>query len=54
MTPEQLFDYLDTIIKPALEEYAKKRNMSVDELLLDVITLENTGLFNYKGRQSTV
>lgn len=54
MTPEQLFDYLDTIIKPALEEYAKKRNVSVDELLLDVITLENTGLFNYKGRQSTV
>lgn len=54
MNSEQLFDYLHNIIKPALEEYAKKRNMEVDEILLKVITLENTGLFNYRGRQSTV
>lgn len=54
MNLEQLFDYLDNIIKPALEEYAKKRNMEVDKLLLEVITLESTGLFNYRGRQSAV
>ena len=54
MNPGELLEYLDKIIKPAVEEYARERNINVEELLLECITLENTGLFNYKGRKSTV
>lgn len=54
MDSEGLLEYLENIIKPALEKYAEERNMSVEQLLLEFINLENTGLFNYKGKQSTV
>ena len=54
MDSEDLMEYLEYIIKPALEVYAKQHNMNIEELLLQSITLEDTGLFNYKGRQSTV
>ncbi len=35
-------------------QYATDNNISVDELLLSIIKLEDTGLFNNKGGQSTV
>ena len=35
-------------------QYAMENNISVDELLLSIIKLEDTGLFNNKGGQSTV
>ena len=54
MNPEDLLEYLENIIKPALEKYAEERNIDIEQLLLESITLENTGLFNYKGKQSTV
>lgn len=54
MNPEQLDEYINRFIKPALEEYAKKRNITIEELLLETTYLEDTGLFNYKNHQSTV
>lgn len=33
MTKEQLEDYLNNYIKPTLEEYAKEKNISIEELL---------------------
>lgn len=54
MSPEDLNEYLEKLIKPALEDLAKRRNISLEELMLEFIYLENTGLFNYKGKQSTV
>ncbi len=54
MNPEDLLEYIENIIKPALEDYASSRNINLDELLLESISLENTGFFNYKGKQSTV
>ena len=50
----ELVEYLEKIIKPALEEYAKKHNISIEDLMLQITTLEDTKLFNYKDRQSTV
>lgn len=54
MNQKQLEEYLDLIIIPALEQYAKENNMTLEELMLNTVTIEKTGLFNYKGRQSTV
>ena len=54
MTPKQLEEYLELIIKPAIEEYAKENNTTVEELMLNIITIEDTKLFNYKGKQNTV
>ena len=54
MNPKQLEEYLDLIIMPALEQYAKENNMTLEELMLNTITIEKTGLFNYKGKQNTV
>lgn len=51
---DELDEYLNKIIKPALEEYAKNNNTSPKELLLQITALEDTKLFNYKGHQSTV
>lgn len=53
MNENDFLEYMQ-LLKPALEEYAKKNNMNLEELLLQNISLENTGLFNYKGGQSTV
>ena len=53
MNKEELLEYIN-LLTPALEEYAKKENMTIEELMLHIITLENTGLFNYKGKQSSV
>lgn len=33
MNKEQLEDYLNNYIKPAIEEYAKEKNISIEELL---------------------
>lgn len=33
MTKEQLEEYLNNIIKPTIEEYAKEKNISIEELL---------------------
>lgn len=54
MNPNELEEYLNNMIKPALEEYAKKHNTTIEELLLEIISLEDTKLFNYKSHQSTV
>ena len=54
MNPNELDKYLELIIKPALEEYAKVNNRTPEELMLNLITIEDTGLFNYKGKQNTV
>lgn len=54
MNPDDLFEYIDKIIKPALEEYSRERNVNLDDLMLRCVELKNTGLFNYKGKQSTV
>lgn len=63
MNDNELFEYLK-LIKPALEEYAKKNNTTIEEILKNLIKdnpqnyklirLEDTGLFNYKGGQSTI
>lgn len=50
MKKEELYEYFE-IIK---EQYARKYNINIDEFMLEGITLESTGLFNYKGGQSTV
>lgn len=42
---EELYNYA--------KEMSNKNNLSVDELLLSIIKLEDTGLFNYVGGQST-
>lgn len=54
MNPKDLEEYLDFIIKPALEQFAKENNTTVEKLMLNIITIEDTGLFNYKGKQNTV
>lgn len=54
MNPKQLEEYLELIIKPTLEQYAKENNTTVEELMLNIITIEDTKLFNYKGKQNTV
>lgn len=33
MNKEQLEDYLNNYIKPALEKYAKEKNITIEELL---------------------
>lgn len=51
-----------TVNKEAISEelynkaykYAIENNISIDELILSIIKLEDTGLFNYAGGQSTV
>lgn len=53
MNPEEFIEYMN-LLKPAVEAFAKKQNMSVEELMLRTITLEDTKLFNYKGKQSSV
>lgn len=35
-------------------KYAIENNISIDELILSTIKLEDTGLFNHTGGQSTV
>ena len=45
MNPKELEEYLELIIKPALEQYAKVNNTTVEELMLNMITIEDTGLF---------
>lgn len=50
MKKEELYECFE-IIK---EQYARKYNINIDEFMLEGITLESTGLFNYKGGQSTV
>lgn len=37
MNKEDLEEYLDKIIKPALEEYAKENNITMEELLQQLI-----------------
>lgn len=54
MNPKQLKEYLELFIKPAIEEFAKENNTTVEELMLNIITIEDTKLFNYKGKQNTV
>lgn len=63
MNNNELEEYLN-LIKPALEEYAKKNNTTIEDILTKLIKdnpknyrlirLEDTNLFNYKGGQSTV
>ena len=52
MSPKELEEYFNTMLKPALIEYAKEKNMSLEELMLHITTIEDTNLFNYKGRQN--
>ena len=54
MNPKQLEEYLELVIKPTLEQYAKVNNTSIEEIMLNTITIEDTKLFNYKGKQNTV
>lgn len=54
MKPKQLEEYLELVIKPALEQYAKVNNTTIEEIMLNTITIEDTKLFNYKGKQNTV
>ena len=37
MTKEDLADYLENIIKPEVEKFAKEKNMTTEELLAEVI-----------------
>lgn len=53
MTPEELWEYLE-MLRPAVEECARKNNMSVEQLVLEWTILSNTGLFNYKEKQNVV
>jgi len=53
MKENEVLEYIE-LLKPVLIEYAKQRNMTLEDLMLTTITLEDTKLFNYKGRQSTV
>ena len=54
MKPKEIEEYLDLVIKPSLEQYAIVNNTTVEELMLNIITIEDTKLFNYKGKQNTV
>ena len=53
VTAEDFLEYMN-LLNPVLEEIAKKENITLEELMLKNITLEDTGLFHYKGKQSTV
>lgn len=53
MNQKEFLEYMD-LLTPALKEYAKSKNTTIEDLMLTFITLEDTGLFNYKGKQSTV
>lgn len=54
MNENDFLEYINNLIKPALEQYAKEHNTTVNEIMLQITTLEGTNLFNYKGKQSTI
>ena len=53
MNQNEFFEYMN-LLTPVLEEYAKLQNTTIEELKLTVITLEDTGLFNYKENTNHV
>ena len=53
MNESDFIEYMN-LLKPHLEEYAKSMNMSLEDLMLSNISIKDTGLFNYKGKQNTV
>ena len=46
MDKEDLLDYLNNIIKPAIEDYAKENNITVEELLNEIIKEKNKSKTN--------
>lgn len=44
------FKELEELFRPVLEEYASSLGMTLNELLLDTASLENTGLFNVNDK----
>lgn len=46
------FNELEELLKPVLEEYANSLEMSIEELMLDSISLEDTKMFNVKDKKS--
>ena len=50
MTPEDLEEYLNKFIKPALEEYAKEHNISVEDLLLQLTSQKESKTSNNKDK----
>lgn len=46
------FMELEELFRPVLEEYASSLGMTIDELLLDVVSLKDTRLFNVNDKNS--
>lgn len=46
------FMELEELFRPVLEEYASSLGMTIDELLLDVVSLKDTKLFNVNDKNS--
>lgn len=46
------FKELEELFRPVLEEYASSLGMTIDELLLDVVSLKDTKLFNVNDKNS--
>ena len=46
MNKEDLLEYLNNIIKPAIEDYAKENNITVEELLNQIIKENNKPKIN--------
>lgn len=46
------FNELEELLKPVLEEYANSLEMSIEELMLDSISLEDTKMFNVEDKKS--
>lgn len=53
MNPQDLEEYLNKIIKPALEEYAKENNISIEDLLLQLTSEKNSKSSNDKKQTSS-
>ena len=51
---KDLEEYLEFMIKPDLEQFAKEHNTTIEEIMLNTITIEDTKLFNYKEKQNIV
>lgn len=46
------FNELEGLLKPVLEEYADSLGMSIEKLMLDSISLEDTKMFNVEDKKS--
>ena len=51
MNKEDLLEYLNNIIKPAIEDYAKENNITVEELLNEILKENNKSKTNFKKKK---